>query len=60
LKLLKWYDPKMPDRANLPQPSCKTIAFRIALADRYIRTLASFFFNDAAHNYLTGLPSPAR
>jgi hypothetical protein len=40
-------------------PSSGKIAFRIPLADRYIRTHASFFFNDAARSYMTGLASRA-
>jgi len=41
-------------------PSSGKIAFRIPLADRYIRTHASFFFNDAARSYMTGLASRAQ
>ncbi len=41
-------------------PSSGTIAFRIPLADRYIRTHASFFFDNAAQNYMTGLTSRTR
>ena len=41
-------------------PSAGTIAFRIPLADRYIRSHASFFFNDAAQSYMTGLASRGR